>query len=94
VKPGERLDIRTVYSVHLPSRQSTTSVKRGWEILDVNGDDVPAGYETHEKSNGIHIAGVTVTLVPKFPPGRYTIKHTVKSGSSYDTKTSWFLVAR
>ncbi len=92
VRPGDTLDVRTDYSVRLPSDQSTTDVERSWALLDVNGKKVPIGSKTVADRDGGQQGGVTVTVPKDLPPGRYTVKHTVKTGSSYDTKNSSFVV--
>ncbi len=92
VRPGDTLDVRTDYSVRLPSDQSTASVQRSWELLDVNGKTVPIGSKTVADRDGGQQGGVTVTVPQDLPPGRYTVKHTVRAGSSYDTKRSSFVV--
>jgi hypothetical protein len=92
VRPGETLDVRTDYSVRLPSDQSNTGVQRSWELLDVNGKNVSLGSKQISDSDGGHQGGVTVTVPKNLAPGRYTIRHKVKAGSSYDTKNSSFVV--
>jgi hypothetical protein len=92
VRPGETLDVRTDYSVRLPENQSTTGVERSWELVDVNGKNVPLGSKQISDQDGGHQGGVTVTIPKSLKPGRYTVRHKVKAGSSYDTKTSSFVV--
>jgi hypothetical protein len=76
----------------LPSNQSTTNVERSRALLDVNGKNVPIGSKTVTNKDGGQQGGVTMTVPKGLAPGRYTVKHTVKAGSSYDTKTSSFVV--
>ena len=91
VRAGQRVDILTDYSLRLPSGQTDASVEQSW-ALDVGGQRVPLGSKTAEQEDGGQNAGVTINVPADIEPGTYIVEHKIRSGSSYDTRKSEFVV--
>jgi hypothetical protein len=92
VRAGGTIDIATDYSVLLPSGKSATNVTESW-VLKKDGREVaklPA--KSNSRSAGGWAAEAEITVPNQIEPGTYVIEHRVKSGSSYDTDESTFVV--
>lgn len=92
VRAGQSIDINTDYSVLLPSGRASTNVTETW-VLKKDGQQVaklPAKSST--RSAGGWAAQAEITVPSGIEPGTYVIEHRVKSGSSYDTDESTFVV--
>jgi hypothetical protein len=89
---GQTVDIATVYSLRLPPGDSAASVNESW-VLKQNGKTVaslPA--QTNKRTDGGWEAEAEIAIPKGTAPGTYVIEHKVKVGSSYDTRTSKFVV--
>lgn len=92
VRPGQTVDIATDYSLRLPSGKPAASVVESW-ALKKNGKAVaslPA--QTNKREDGGWTANSEITVPDSIEPGTYVIEHKVKVGSSYDTRSSKFVV--
>ncbi|MBI4692911.1 MAG: hypothetical protein HY749_02730 [Gammaproteobacteria bacterium] len=92
IAPGGTVDVVTDYSLALPKSSPQAQIgvtgvlfKDGVQLMDFKNQPVT-------KTAG----GYTIKLPIKIPgdaaPGTYVIKHTVTSGTSYDTAESTFVV--
>jgi hypothetical protein len=89
---GQAVDIATDYTIRLPSGQSSADVKESW-VLKKGGETVatlPA--QTNERTDGGWEAQAEISIPDGTEPGTYEIEHKVQVGSSYDTRSSNFVV--
>ena len=89
---GQTVDITTDYSLRLPQGDSAASVKESW-VLKKGGNTVaslPA--QTNKRSDGGWKANAEISIPQGTEPGTYVIEHKVQAGSSYDTRSSQFVV--
>ena len=92
VRPGAPIQMKTDYSVLLPASQSVASVDESW-TLKKDGKvlyAIPA--VAKQRTDGGWIANATIDVPTNAVPGTYVIEYKVKSGSSYDTQQSSFVV--
>lgn len=92
VRAGQTINISTDYSVLLPSGRSSTNVTESW-VLKKDGTSVAKlPSKSSSRSAGGWAAKAEITVPDAIEPGTYVIEHRVKSGSSYDTDESTFVV--
>jgi len=92
VSRGDSVIITTDYSVALPRGVNRTTVTESW-LLKRDGRQVAElPTKTVTRSAGGWQSDAEITIPPNVDPGTYVIEHRVKSGSSYDTDESVFVV--
>lgn len=92
VRAGQTIDITTDYSVLLPGGQRSTGVTETW-VLKKDGKQVAKlPSKSSSRAAGGWAAQAEITVPPGIEPGTYVIEHQIKSGSSYDTDESTFVV--
>ncbi len=92
VAPGDAVGISTDYSVMLPSNVSTVSVTESWTLTKDGKKVANLPSKTSRRSAGGWQADAEITIPQDVPAGTYVIEHRVKTGSSYDTDESTFVV--
>lgn len=92
VRAGQPVNIVTDYSVMLPSSASSAMVTESWALKKDGKVVTHLPEKSTSRSAGGWEAQAEITIPPDVPPGTYVIEHTVKSGSSYDTDESTFVI--
>lgn len=92
VSPGQSVNLTTDYSLLLPANQSNASITESWTLKKDGKTVANLPAKTNRRSAGGWAAQAEITIPPDVPAGTYVIEHRVKSGSSYDTDTSTFVV--
>ncbi|EIC20180.1 hypothetical protein [Thiorhodovibrio frisius] len=92
VRAGQSIDINTDYSVLLPSGKSSTSVTESWALKKDGKEVAKLPSKNSSRTAGGWAAEAEITVPSGIEPGTYVIEHRVKSGSSYDTDESTFVV--
>ena len=92
VRAGQPVNIATDYSVMLPASASTALVTESWALKKDGKVVTHLPEKSTSRSAGGWEAQAEITIPPDAPPGTYVIEHSVKSGSSYDTDESTFVI--
>ena len=92
VRAGEKIKVKTDYSLMLPASQSVASVDGSFKLKKDGKllQQFPA--KTKQLEAGGRDSSATISLPADAEPGTYVIEHQIKSGSSYDTDESTFVV--
>lgn len=93
IRPGQQVEVKTDYSVLLPQGTKDTEVEESW-VLKKDGKaltELPP--KTARRAAGGWQASAAIEVPKEAPPGTYVIEHKVKTGTSYDTDESVFVVS-
>lgn len=92
VKPGQKVDVATDYSVMLPKGTKDAEVDESW-ILKKDGKVLTElSPQKARRSEGGWQANASIVIPQGAPAGTYVVEHKVQSGTSYDTDESTFVV--
>lgn len=92
VRRGQSVDIKTDYSLLLPSGTNSASVTERWTLKKDGKVVANLPSKSNRRTAGGWNAEAEITIPPDVPTGTYVIEHRVKAGSSYDTDESSFVV--
>lgn len=92
VRAGQPVNIATDYSVMLPANVSAAQVTESWTLKKDGKVVTRLPEKSASRTAGGWEAKAEITIPPDVRPGTYVIEHKVKSGSSYDTDESTFVI--
>ncbi len=92
VRRGQSVDVVTDYSLMLPSSKRSATVTESWTLKKDGQSVANLPSKSNARTAGGWAAQAEITIPSDVPTGTYVIEHRVKSGSSYDTDESTFVV--